>query len=61
MPARAEQKIMQNRHEKEFNSPRRKYILKMRRNICEMDVLKIAGIFHTKNKPFFRDKNWEPL
>lgn len=26
MPARAEQKIMQNRHEKEFNSSRRKDI-----------------------------------
>jgi hypothetical protein len=26
MPARAEQKIMQNRHEKEFNSPQRKYL-----------------------------------
>lgn len=47
MPARAEQKIMQNRHEKNLTA-REEKILKMRRNIFEMDNLKIEGIFHRK-------------
>lgn len=38
-----------------------KKISKMRRNILEKNFLKIAEILHTKNKPLFRDKNWEPL